>query len=141
VILLDTSRIPKLDRLKKPPTHANLGSVLHTHMPYAKLGQVSITVNYHYGTVDAAGVFDPDPECGTIVANIPEAPHPGSDTVIPSAWHNKLLENLFAKDAAPHPERPLDPIAAKGKPAGEFRRSDIDAIMANAHPELLGKVV
>lgn len=154
MIKLSPDALIEYNHLRELPTHAKLIHLRYTAIPpgleaVAQSLRDSIVPEDRLHTVYAFGMLD---ENGTFVA------HPNVDVVqvlIDLAQYEEYegsdaeyrkrtaaaARHLFSADVVPTPGAPHTATSAKGKPAGEFRFTDVDAIVAHFDERLAGEVV
>jgi hypothetical protein len=161
MIQLSEAAMAAYSHLKNPPTHAKIMHLRHTVMPeginLADMMKNSITredqvlVVYALGTV-TDGKFTASPHLDVIqtlidLKDYSDEPVPPSNNADALAHHHKKLHqsqaavNLFAAGVVPKPGAPHQAKAVPGKPAGEYRYGDLDAVVAFFDDRLAGTVV
>lgn len=134
--------LPKLSHLKNIPTHAALIGAQLVTQPWQG-GLMQLTLQYAYGTLDTNGRFLLDQHAFHTIVQLPDPP--SSAGLTPPIDPTKVapaLANLMGAGIAP--SRAGDPtalIVAAGKGWGDHNMSDMDAVVAALHPDLLGTVV
>ena len=122
---------PRFTRWASPPTHAVSTGTQTIYQPWGG-GAMYVSATYQFGTLDGGGNFVVDTDAGSVNVTLPEPIDTTSAT---------LLANLFNAAVRPDPANPMNTLAVTGKPAGDFRAIDVDAICATRDPNLAGTVV
>jgi len=138
MIKLSAAAQAKFGNLKVPPTHAALCSRLLQQGLGATHDVVGFTLNYWYGTLDAAGLFVLDATLPTVVVQVP---NPAMVAAIGMPKITAMLTALFGAGVVPNPSDPTLTLPMPSKKAGDHKTLDIDVAAAYLEPALAGTVV
>jgi hypothetical protein len=142
--------------LAKPPTHAKIAflgrcfPIVGMPIPPGLQGMISLErvyVVYALGTLDA-GAFVAHAHVNPVEFSVDltdysamEAAFEGDPRPASFAERTSAARALLGKDVAPTPGAAHVARAAVGKPAGQFRDEDVDAIASHFEPRLAGTVM